>query len=350
MSAVAQLSTAHRVRAEWVAALDDVPLALDVRAAGPGEVPLIAVGGGQEWLSIHDLEGDLVDRQVVPGGVLALAWSAPQRIVAAGGTAGAWVWHEGRGVTQVSTGWCSAVAWTGTGRLAVAAGRTASVLDPAAAGQLWSTPEQPSTVTDVLWLRDGRELAVAAYGGICAYTRGRRAPARHLPYAGSLLSAAASPDGRWMISGNQDASLHVWRLRDGAEFEMAGLPGKVSRVAFDASGRWLAANSSAESTVWDFSGRGPAGTSPRVLTAHPDGATALAWHPAEPWLATGGADGVLAVWDVTSAVPGRPQAPTWSATVAPAARRGISAVTWSAGGAQVLVGTTDGDLAAYRVV
>lgn len=49
-------------------------------------------------------------------------------------------------------------------------------------------------------------------------------------------------------------------------------------------------------TVWDFSGKGPEGTAPRSLRCH-ETVTALAWRPgAAGHLASGGADGTVALW------------------------------------------------------
>lgn len=62
---------------------------------------------------------------------------------------------------------------------------------------------------------------------------------------------------------------------------MSGYPGKVSRLAFDDSGRWLAADGAPDVTIWDFAGKGPHGSSPRMLRAH-DTVTALTWRPAAP--------------------------------------------------------------------
>jgi WD40 repeat protein len=161
------------------------------------------------------------------------------------------------------------------------------------------TPEVDSTITGLAWLRDGRELALAAYGGVVTFSRNRPEPARKLAYAGSLLDIAASPDGRWLVSGNQDASVHIWRLRDASELEMSGYPSKVTRVGFDRSGRWLVADGGGDPTVWDFSGAGPKGRRPAMLALGDGtpGTARLAWHPEESLLAATTADGLVGLWD-----------------------------------------------------
>jgi|SRR5579884_1225219 len=71
----------------------------------------------------------------------------------------------------------------------------------------------------------------------------------------------------WITTGNQDATVHIWRARDGDELTIAGYPDKVTCLAFDPTGRYLANDGAPDVTVWDFAGKGPNGTSPRLLAA-----------------------------------------------------------------------------------
>jgi hypothetical protein len=148
-------------------------------------------------------------------------------------------------------------------------------------------------------------LAVAAYGAVRAHERHTPAPVITYPYVGSHLALALAPTGKWICSGNQDASIHIWRTRDADELTMSGYPEKVSRLAFDDTGRWLAADGAPDVTVWDFSGKGPEGRAPRSLVCH-DTITALAWRPGpHGHLASGDDDGTIALWQATT---GRPAA------------------------------------------
>jgi hypothetical protein len=103
--------------------------------------------------------------------------------------------------------------------------------------------------------------------------------------------------------------VHIWRTRDGDELEMAGYPDKVTRLAFDPAGRWLANNGAADITIWDFTGKGPAGSNPRLLRGH-DSVTDLAWRPGTATtLASAGRDATLALWRPATGVPDKPQPP-----------------------------------------
>jgi WD40 repeat protein len=72
-------------------------------------------------------------------------------------------------------------------------------------------------------------------------------------------------------------------------------------------------NRSPEVTVWDYAGKGPEGTTPRLLPGH-DAITALAWRPSGSGvLATTGREGGLSLWSPAAGRPGRKVSPlrTW---------------------------------------
>lgn len=301
------MTTATRATAViWRATVDDPPVAI---AAGGG---LLAVGGadGTAWV-LQAADGHPADTVTLPGGILDLAFSPDGGHLLLTGPRGYALWHadDSRATVQATGRWSARARWAGPDRVAVADGRTAIVLD-VAGRELWRTDEAPSTVTDLAWLRGGRRLAVAAYNGVRCHERHQPSPVASYGYPGSHLAVAVSADDRWICTGNQDASIHIWRARDAEELTMSGYPGKVSRLAFDDTGRWLASDGAPQVTVWDFAGKGPAGQAPRMLAAH-DTITGLAWRPGhEPILATAGAEGTVALWDAAAGRPGRTRTTT----------------------------------------
>ena len=274
---------------------------------------------------------------------LTLAWSPDGARLASGGADGVVHLHAALGsTTTVETdGWVQALRWSPDGtRLAVAAGRSLLLLDPA--GQLvrrWDG--QPSTVTDVAWSRDGSRVACAAYGGLRWYTHTTPGPepVRTLEWKGSLLVVRVSPDGRWIASGNQDASVHIWRLWSGQDAEMTGYPQKVDTLAFAATGRWMACGGAPEISLWDFRGsKGPIGRTPTMLDGHDEQVSALTFQNRGPLLASAGRDGGLALWD-----PARPDPLTRA--VLPAR---ITTLSWSADDQLLAAGTTGGAVEVLR--
>ncbi|MCQ4084466.1 hypothetical protein NGB36_28800 [Streptomyces sp. RB6PN25] len=284
----------------WETVVDDAPVALSAQG------DLVAVAGADGTLWILDVAtGTTTESFELPGGLLDVALAPDARHLAATGPAGYALWRrmDGRATTVETGSWSSAARWADGERVAVACGRRALVLT-ADGEELWQTEPAASTVTDLAWMRGGRRLAVAAYGAVRCHERHQAAPVATYPYIGSHLALAVAPTDRWICSGNQDASIHIWRTRDADELTMSGYPEKVSRLAFDDTGFWLAADGAPDVTVWDFSGKGPAGTAPRSLRGH-ETITALAWRPGPTGhLASGGDDGTVALWRATS---GRPE-------------------------------------------
>lgn len=299
------MSTMAAEATVWQTTVDDVPVALAI-AGG-----LVAVAGAEGTCTVY--EADTGDREAslqVDGGLLDAAFSPDGAHLALTGTAGYRLWHSAdrRLDTPRADGWSARARWAGDDRVAVACGRHVVVHD-ADGAVLWQTGPAPSTVTDLTWLRQGREIAVSAYNGVYRYARHRPDPISHYPYPGSHLAIAATGNDRWICTGNQDRSVHIWRTRDGNELEMAGYPDKVTRLLFDDAGRWLANNGAPDVTVWDFTGKGPAGTSPRMLRHH-DAVTAMAWRPGTGGiLATGGSDATAALWRPATGAAGKPMAP-----------------------------------------
>ncbi len=299
--------TTATIAPAWTTAVDDAPIAVATAA----DLVAIAGAGGTAWI-LEAATGTPVGTITLPGGLLAAAFSPDAAHLALSGPAGHALWRraDGRVLTEQTGAWSSAVGWAGPDRVAVASGRRALVLDTEGV-RLWATDPAPSTVTDLAWLREGRRLASSAYGGVRCHERHTDKPVAEYKYLGSHLAIALNPNGRWICTGNQDASIHIWRTRDGDDLTMQGYPEKIARLAFDDTGRWLASDGAPDITVWDFSGKGPAGTSPRSLRAH-ETVTALAWRPgSSAVLASAGAEGAVAFWQADSGRPGGRIKPTW---------------------------------------
>ncbi|GAA2120553.1 hypothetical protein [Streptomyces synnematoformans] len=324
----------------WTAEVDDVPVCV----SAVGDLVAVAGAGGTARV-LHAAAGAPVDDFPLPDGLLYAALSPDAQHLVVAGPGGHGLWRRAdRRVRRAATGaWSQAAAWSGTDRVAVANGRQAVVLRPDGS-EMWATEPAAGTVTDVAWMRGGRRLAVAAYGAVRSHECHRAAPVATYPYVGSHLALAVAPTGRWICGGNQDAVLHIWRTRDGDELTMSAYPRKVSRLAFDGTGRWLATDGAPDVTVWDFSGTGPAGTGPRMLAAH-ETVTALAWRPGtRAHLASGGDDGTLALWRASAGPAGGSLRPVQRYELGSA----VTAVAWSGPGL-LIAATRDGRIVALRL-
>lgn len=290
----------------WHVELDDYVEALELDPVGDrlvagslaGDAVLLDAVSGERIAALRAHTGGL-------GGVSAVAWSASGDVVATGGHDGVVQLYDRAGrhlAAHDLGGWVAALEWSPVdGWLAAAVGRTLVLLpDPGVPGR---SPHRfdpvASTITDVAWATNGKRIGVTAYGGVTWYDPDAvpsTEPVRTYPWKGSLLSLAMSPTGKWACGGAQDASVHLWRLWSGDDLSMSGYPAKIEQLAFRPDGAWMAVGCLGEITVWDFGGKGPAGTAPASGEVHDRHITSLAWRSDGAVLASAGADGLVVLW------------------------------------------------------
>lgn len=312
---------------------------------------VLAVGSlGGDALLLDPASGEPMAKLAAhPMGVLALDWSIDGCRLAVGGQDGCVRLYDPTGgeIAGIDVGgWVADVAWsTGASRLAVAAGRTLRVIDPQ--GALLRTFEQcPSTITSVVWCTNGERIGVGAYGGLRWFDpdRTKASALKTFDWKGSLLSVIVSPNGRWACAGAQDSSIHLWRLWSGKDLSMSGYPTKIEHLAFRHDSRWMASACLGELTIWDFGGRGPAGTRPAQGEAHDRHITGLGWQPGGDLLVSGGADGRLAWWP-TPCKQGQELKPVHTHD----AEIDVSCLAWAPHGARLAVGRGDGTVEIHDV-
>jgi WD40 repeat protein len=245
-----------------------------------GRLAAIGLGDGRLVAIALDDGRVLFDRAVHPGGVLAV--SIGERAIATSGqepTAKLWSF-EGehlRDLPSDGRAWAEHVAFAPKGdRLATAAGRKVRIWT-ASGDPIVETEALESTVTGLAWRFDGTALAAICYGGVHVLPFVPGAKVRHLPWKGSLISIAWSPDGKVVACSSQDDSVHFWRLSSGQDSEMAGYPCKPKALAWDAESKLLATSGDRSPTLWKFVGKGPEGTKPIQLEGHQAPVTKLAF-------------------------------------------------------------------------
>lgn len=244
-------------------------------------------------------------------------------------------------------GWVAALAWSPDSQVLAAAAKRALTLIDRDGQTVHRYGDVSSTITAVAWATNGKRVGVTSYGGITWYdpdTLPNDTPSRTHLWKGSLLSLAIAPNGRWACAGAQDASIHLWRLWSGDDLSMSGYPSKIEYLAFRHDSHWMASACLGEITFWDFSGRGPKGTRPASGEAHDRHITALTWQPAANVLASGCADGRIALWP-SPRKPGQQLTP--SATTVDGS--GISALVWHPAGSSLVASRADGTIE-HRVI
>lgn len=222
-----------------------------------------------------------------------------------------------------------------TGLVAVAAGKRVVIYD--ATWTEVSAPELPSTVAGLAFDPKGKRVAAAHYGGASLWMAASpTAVRRTLPWKGSHLAIAWSPCGRFLVTAMQENAVHGWRIEDGVDFRMDGYPMRVKAITFFDRGKSLATTGAGpEVLVWPFVGpKGPMGKGAEVFeTGEEAAAERLAARPNSGQLAVGYRDGVVRVFS-DPAAPG--------AVIVTAAGAPVSALAWSADGAALGYGRSDG--------
>jgi WD40 repeat protein len=312
-------------------------------ASVSGEVRLFDVANGN---ASHRLEPAHAD------GCDALAWRPDGAAFATAGRDGKWrLWDaaSGKQLVEHSAGaiWPEHAAWSAADpklpaegpQLAVSAGSQVSLWNER--GEPVGEPMKlPRAVVDLGWVLGGRTLAVAISTTIYFRTADNEDEGRIFPAQDPVLCFALSPSGKWLLTGNQDSSIHVWNCVAKVEMHMRGYPAKVRQLAWHRGSRWVATSGGPSVAVWDCSGRGPEGRMPTMLEFHTDLVSALHYQSAGDWLASGSRDGGIAIWSPTQREP---------LITAGKIASGVTRVAWSPDGKLLAAGGEAGEVQVLAV-
>lgn len=295
----------------WAGQLDDYVIDLgwssrgDQLAAASAAGPVV-VFAAADGVRQHELPGHA-------GGTNALAWqpaanaATAASVLVTGGQDGAvkfWDATAGQHVATAGLGaaWVEHLAWrpvlaaSGANRpvLFAAAGRTLAALQPDAA-VAHTFPAAPKTISALAAQPAGGCVAVAYFGGVVLWDTDDFVSQKELPYGNGIHALTWSPDNRWLVSGNQDPSVHLWIPEEDSELHMSGYEGKVKHLSFDCSSRWLATGGGRDVCVWDCSGAGPEGREPAMFP-HDAPVCGVAFQRTHGLLASASTDGVVQLW------------------------------------------------------
>ncbi len=322
----------------WAAALDDY--VIDLAWSPDGGLLAAASAAGPVWLFAAT---DGAKRHLLPGhdngtNTIAFAPASETRnekretrnpLLATGGQDGAVkLWDAAAGqhtaTAKLGTDWVEHLAWApnpedgrqtteGGPILAAAASRKLALINADGSIRHQFKPA-PKTITALAWspssaLRPPASarapapvLAVAYFGGVCLWNSADFTAQKEYEYNNGIHALAWSPDGKWLVSGNQDPSVHLWIPAANEELHMSGYETKVKHLSFDHSSRWLATGGGRDACIWDCSGAGPEGREPAMLP-HDEPVCAVAFQKTHGLLATASQNGVVMVWSPERKLP-----------------------------------------------
>ena len=335
----------------WATQLDDYTIDLAwnptgtqlAAASSAGPVSLYAATDGKK---LHELPGH-------SDGTNCLSWSpssGPQLLLATGGQDGAvkfWDATAGQHTATAPLGrdWVDHLVWVPSADtrhssldmghssplLFAAAGKTLTALRADATVAHTFKPAA-KTITALSAPRSGGCIAAAHFGGVQLWDADDFLLQKEFPYANGIHALVWSPDQRWLVSGNQDPSVHLWIPEKDIELHMSGYETKVKHLSYDYTSRWLATSGGREACIWDCSGEGPEGREPTMLP-HEAPLCALAYQNTHGLLATAAQDGTVQLWS-----PERPK-PLRATVKMPSA---ATKLAWSPEDRQLAIGSEKG--------
>jgi WD40 repeat protein len=323
----------------WAAQLDDYLIDLawspdGSRLAAASAAGAIGVFDAMAGTRLHELPGHA-------DGTNAIGWAPGSTSLASAGQDGTVkFWDAGAGqhtaTAELGQGWVEHLAWrpasgTGAAMVAAAVGRNLVLLNADASVRHRFKPA-PKTVSALAWHPQGGAVAAAYFGGLCIWDADDHVAQKEYSYGNGIHALTWSPDGRWLVSGNQDPSVHLWIPETDVELHMSGYEGKVKYLSFDRSSRWLATSGGRDACVWDCSGDGPEGREPAMLP-HEAPIVAVRFQAKHGLLATASQDGVVQLWS-----PERPNPLRATVKMPNAATR----LAWSPGDEYLAIGSEKG--------
>jgi WD40 repeat protein len=312
-----------------------------------GRRAVVALADGM--LTVVNLVDGTVERvfEAHRHGVQAVAWSPFPALIISGGEDGCVRWWRALtgeliGERQGGAPWVEHVKCSPDGLLvATAAGKHLRVWN-ASGEQVFASDAHASSITSVAWRKDSQAVVTTNSGGVQVLEWHAQQPISALPGLAIYLNGAWSPDGKHLAAGAQENSVTYWKLPLGKKkpaLHMRGYPGKVRHLAWDRTSRFLATGGGHLVTVWDVSGKGPAGTKPLQLAGHEARLTALTFQSRGDVLASGCQDGRVCIWH---------PAKTDKGLCAAKLEAEITRLAFSPDDQQLLIATADGQLKLIR--
>ena len=275
---------------------------------------LVAGSTGSRVVEIrHSGDGELAhtltSRSV---GFFSVAFSGDGRWLASGTndrTIRLWQLATGRELPKLAghTGWVQAVVFSPDSRLLASASQSGEIKmwDPNTGRELFHKAYADERFDTLAFSRDGKWLAAGGTGQTIRLINVSTKESRNLAgHTGEITSVVFASDAT-ILSGSTDKTIRVWTVgSESAVKAMGPFTADVNAVAAGPDGSTVAA-AMADNSVAFFDLASTSANPLRTLTGHTDKVFSLAFSADGRWLASGGADQSVRIWDAKTGAPTR---------------------------------------------
>ena len=233
--------------------------------------------------------------------------------------------------------WIDSLAWHPTENiLAFAVNRQIKIWDARSSKEITSLDFQDSSVFSLGWHPQGNLLAASGHGGVKVWDQQdwQKDP-YFLEVPGASLVCAWSNDGTYLASGNLDRTISVIQWDNPPPWLMQGFPSQVSQVTWSSlpSKPELAAACQEGVTVWQYRQN----NWQNYVLEHQQTVKAIAFSPNSSLLASTGNDGNISLWQNQNLIK------SLKCTTA-----GLSCLAWNQTGQYLAAGGENGELFIYQ--